>query len=280
MYNLRYHIASLISVFLALALGLILGGLIVGTGEIDDQGNALVDSLRKEFTALREENALVKAEQERTEALSSAMVTAYVEGKLGGRTVVLITGAGRTDGEKAAQRAIEDAGGKVALVRLMHPQLGLDDPTTRSEVATLAGESDRPLESLATSLAIEWFSKDSDRPLTKQLSKLGIIDVSGLETKNAAAGVIDLAAFEKRPDAAGIAIAAWAHDANVPAAGAQAPDGEEAVAAAAAARGISAFDTLGTQIGRYTAVALMYGAEPGNYGFAQGTDDLFPPVKP
>ena len=37
MYNIRYHIASLVAVFLALALGLVLGGLVVRQGGFDKQ---------------------------------------------------------------------------------------------------------------------------------------------------------------------------------------------------------------------------------------------------
>ena len=43
MYNIRYHIASLVAVFLALALGLVLGGLVVQQGTFSKQQKALVE---------------------------------------------------------------------------------------------------------------------------------------------------------------------------------------------------------------------------------------------
>ena len=48
MYNVRYHIASLVSVFLALALGLVLGGLIVDKTPATSQ-SSLVTGLKQEF---------------------------------------------------------------------------------------------------------------------------------------------------------------------------------------------------------------------------------------
>ena len=55
MYNIRYHIASLASVFLALALGLVLGGLIVDKTPSSAQ-SVLVTGLKQEFEILRVDN--------------------------------------------------------------------------------------------------------------------------------------------------------------------------------------------------------------------------------
>ena len=55
MYNVRYHIASLVSVFLALALGLVLGGLIVDKTPTTSQ-SSLVTGLKQEFETLRADN--------------------------------------------------------------------------------------------------------------------------------------------------------------------------------------------------------------------------------
>ena len=64
MYNLRYHIASLVAVFLALSVGLVLGSIVVERGTLDEQREALVTSLQQEFTELNAENKLLKARVE------------------------------------------------------------------------------------------------------------------------------------------------------------------------------------------------------------------------
>ena len=52
MYNLRYHIASLVAVFLALAVGLLLGTVVVERGELDraadDARGGPADGLRRD----------------------------------------------------------------------------------------------------------------------------------------------------------------------------------------------------------------------------------------
>jgi hypothetical protein len=50
------------------------------------------------------------------------------------------------------------------------------------------------------------------------------------------------------------------------------------VAAAAAARKLSAFDTLGTNVGRYTLIALFSGGEQGYYSDTARGASPFPPV--
>ncbi len=56
MFGIRYHIVSLIAVFLALSLGIILGTVIVDKGIIVEQQKALVENLQKEFSELRQTN--------------------------------------------------------------------------------------------------------------------------------------------------------------------------------------------------------------------------------
>ena len=53
MYNLRYHIASLVAVFLALSVGLLLGTVVAERGMITDQTGALVADLQARFDEIQ-----------------------------------------------------------------------------------------------------------------------------------------------------------------------------------------------------------------------------------
>ena len=55
-------------------------------------------------------------------------------------------------------------------------------------------------------------------------------------------------------------------------------DADTGVAAAAAARKLSAFDTLGTNAGRFTLVALFTGGQQGYYSSSARGVSLFPEV--
>ncbi|HSK47972.1 MAG TPA: copper transporter [Coriobacteriia bacterium] len=278
MYNLRYHIASLVSVFLALALGLVLGGLIVQRGTFATQSTALVEGLRNEFSDLREDNRTLTTQNENLDAFSGDFVDAWSQDRLTGRTFLIVGNGGRTEGIAAARGAIEGAGGSAAVVTILSPGLGLDDAETRAEVTSLAPDAAMPLESIAAALAAEWFGPGGDRTLTNALTEAGIISVSDLPEATQAAGLVDLAAVEGEPDDAGLQLAIAAKEALTPSVAAQTPVIDTGVAAAAAGEDVAAFDTLGTEIGRYTLVTLLGEPSTGYYGTAQAADALFPPI--
>ena len=60
--------------------------------------------------------------------------------------------------------------------------------------------------------------------------------------------------------------------------GAQTPTSSTGVAPAAVARRLSAFDTLGTQPGRFTLVALLSGGEQGYFGLNPNAVKPYPAV--
>lgn len=283
MYNLRYHIASLVSVFLALALGLVLGGLAVGRGMIDRQEGALVEGLQKEFAQLRAENRELAADNALHTGLSDSMVDSWASGRLEGRTIVLLASAGMDDGVVDARQAIEDAGGRVAIVTMLRPGLGLEDEELGSAVASLAPDPQNPERSIVASLAAEWTSPGR-RQLTQALVDAEVLSVDGLEEIVVPSGLVGLAAPDGKSDPVGISLlrafaTAPGPSARVsPAIGAQTEASDTGVAPAAADAGLSAIDTLGTDIGRYSLIALLTGAEQGYYGVARGADAAFPPV--
>lgn len=280
MYNLRYHIASLVSVFLALALGLVLGGLVVQRGTFSAQPAAMVDALRKEFSDLRDENGNLTTENEQLVALTGEMVDAWATDRLTGRTIVIVTNSGRADGLAAAQAAIEDAGGTAAVATILAPQLGLEVEETSSRIASLAPDPERPLESIAASLAAEWFGPPDKRVLTEELIAEGVLGVSGLEDDIQAAGLVDIAVAGDQPDAAGLALAVATKEALSPSVAAETPTSNTGVAAAGAEREVAAFDTLGSEVGRYTLITLLSELSTGYYGTAATADALFPPLVP
>lgn len=278
MYNLRYHIASLAAVFLALAMGLVLGGLAVGRGALDNQQQSLVEGLRKEFSALRTQNADLSAANEMLSEFARQSNDAWARGRLQGKSMMILAGSGRTDGVQAAQRDLEDAGATVVTVTLIKPGFGLDDAAVRARVESLTGTRQDLAASVAASLAAEWRAGIDGRPLTDLLLAEGVISASGIDDGVTVFGVLDLASIDGEHDPSALAVARAFADAGGTAVGAQTTNAGTGVAAAAADAGLSAFDTLGTQVGRFTLVALFSGGEPGYYGYAAGTKAPFPPI--
>lgn len=276
MYNLRYHIASLVSVFLALSLGLVLGGLAVGQGAVDRQEGALVEGLQNEFSQLRDENRTLTAENATFEAFTKQTVDAWAVDRLKGRSVIVLSAAGNNDGIVDTRNTVEAAGGTVAVVTMLKPRFGLDDEQVRSQI-TSAATTDDAETSVVSSLAAEW-AGPAPRPMTDLLVDAGVLRVEGLPDKAGVYGLVTIAAREGKVDPLGIALARAFSAPGTFALGAETPASRTGVAAAAADADLSGLDTLGTQIGRYTLISLLSGGEPGYYGTGEGVDGAFPPV--
>ncbi|HEY5541572.1 MAG TPA: copper transporter [Coriobacteriia bacterium] len=280
MYNLRYHIASLVAVFLALAIGLVLGGLVVRQGVFDQQQRALVTSLQSEFGKLSKENSSLKASLSLEDAYAAQMTDQWTANRLAGRTVVIVTSGAPSEGADAAAAAVKSAGGKAAVVTFAKPGFGLSRSAVASAAASALGSATvtPTQEDVAKQLAAEWSGTSTAHTLTDALVAAGELKTSGLSGSTVATMAVDLAAFDRSPDAAALDLAQAYGAAGMYALGAEALDSNTGVAAAAAARKLSAFDTLGTNAGRFTLVALLTGGQQGYYSNNARGVSLFPAV--
>ncbi|UFU05053.1 copper transporter [Ruania halotolerans] len=113
MIDFRYHIVSIISVFLALAVGIVLGAGPL-RDYIADELSGQVDQLREEKDALRTElDDTQAALQDRSTFLTDAAPQLF-DGALDGRTVVIVELPGvDPDVSGAVQARVDQAGGTV-----------------------------------------------------------------------------------------------------------------------------------------------------------------------
>jgi hypothetical protein len=98
--NFRYHVVSLTAVFLALAIGLVVGTAALN-GPIADSLNDTVTALRKSNDQLRENAKSLEAEADRQEDFAAESAPIMLSNKLAGHRVLLVTlpsGRDQTDG--------------------------------------------------------------------------------------------------------------------------------------------------------------------------------------
>jgi hypothetical protein len=278
MYNIRYHIASLVAVFLALALGLVLGGLVVQQGSFSKQQKVLVQSLQRDFRKLKSENNRLRAENVLQNGFSEQITTQWAKDRLDGHSVIVLTSGAEKEGGDAVVGAVKSAGGTPVVVKLVNRGFGLNNPKVAEVVRSVVSTTGDMRGAMVASLTAEWTTAGAPRPLTDALVKVGAIDVSGLEPSMAATDLVNIAAFAKQPDAVALDIARAYADAGYYAIGAQTPTSATGVAPAAVARRLSAFDTLGTQPGRFTLIALLSGGEQGYFGLNKSAVRPFPQV--
>ncbi|AZI57587.1 copper transporter [Nakamurella antarctica] len=136
MISMRYHIVSLAAVFLALALGIVLGATKISSPLLAGlQGDA--NSLTAERDALKKENATLSAGAASSEDIAAAVGDVAVRGIFRpSPTVVLITTA---DANSADRDAVLALLGKAGAVLASQVQLTADftDPSRAQEVRSL-----------------------------------------------------------------------------------------------------------------------------------------------
>ncbi|MFN8112371.1 MAG: copper transporter [Solirubrobacterales bacterium] len=115
-YSGRYHAASLAAVFIALAVGILIG---IGLADdvVSSASEELEASLRSDLQAAEEKSDDLQTEVDRGDRFSSQIVPEVLAGKLVGRRVALIELGGADDQLVSdARDAIESADGELAAV--------------------------------------------------------------------------------------------------------------------------------------------------------------------
>jgi hypothetical protein len=275
-YNLRYHIVSLVAVFLSLTIGLLLGTIVAERGTLDAQRSALVSSLERDFADLSERNATLQTENEARVDFLGVILPDLIGGRLADKTVLLLVNTGRTDGLGSTQEAIVAAGGVPVTLTIERQGLGLDDPEIQ---LALGREPSADLEtwkrSVETSLALEW-SAAGERPLTESLIELGVLDHDGFEPETAVNAVGVLASWDAEPAERVLDIAERMNEAGTLAIGIEALGRNTGVAVAAVDHGLSAVDHMRLPEGTYSLVMLLAGEAEGYFGTGDTAVSRYP----
>lgn len=122
MFDIRYHIASLVAVFLALAIGIILGTVIVDKGIMVDQQKALVEKLEKDFEKLRTENAKLALEGKHYEQYARESFLPLIKDRLLGKNVAVIVTSTVDDSVKnSVFETLKRAGATYSCITINQP---------------------------------------------------------------------------------------------------------------------------------------------------------------
>jgi hypothetical protein len=150
--DFRYHLISIIAVFLALGIGVLMGSLVLGEN--------LVDQLERQLQRIETRNGELERSIEQLnrqvelgERFAQAAYSHLVGSQLEGERVVLFTFEGTDGGLLDEIRAgIEDAGGTVGGVVTANTKLGLDSQPARDELALFLSSSETDPDELRSEL--------------------------------------------------------------------------------------------------------------------------------
>ena len=288
MFDLRYHVASLAAVFVALVIGIFVGVGLSGRGFVNDAERKNFEARIDELQSDRDSaEAAAKSAAPRGDALDAFADTTYtslVRRRLAG-TKVGVVFVGSVDQGLAGtiRRTIADAGGRVVRMRALRVPLDPEavDQALRGEPDTreLAGEDRRTR--LGNAIARE-LVQGGQTPVLDRLASLLVEEQLGLSKAPLDAVVV---ARPTRPQQgetedflsglySGLAAAI------VPSVGVEDSNAQPSAVPPFRAAGLATVDALDTTAGQVALVFLLEGARPGSYGLGQDAVDGVLPAAP
>jgi hypothetical protein len=152
--NFRFHLVSLVAVFLALALGVVMGSTVIDQ-TIVDRLSSQIDSVKRRADAERDENRALRDQMKGLEtfiAQSQAQVTGRRLNQIP-VTVVAVRGVPTQDVKNAAD-ILKSAGALVPGVLWIEDAMSASDPGARAKLVQAMGDSGLVTEDLRL-LALE-----------------------------------------------------------------------------------------------------------------------------
>lgn len=287
MYNLRYHLASLVAVFLALTIGLVLGSVVAERGTMESQSSTLVEDLQKQFDQIQKENADMRTGLERDRSFAADAVPVLTADALTGKTVAILVNAGRTSGLNASIAAIKQAGGTPLVLTLESPDLGLDTEVPEDIPALLGGQfaeqttapASRPFISAVADAVAAELRTAGERPVLLALEKSGALTVSDKTATVRVDACVVMSAFDDEPDAFALAVAKGLDQRDAIAVGVEAAALSTGVALSAVDEGFSAVDDVESSQGSLSLVWLLSGRASGYFGIGSGAEAVYPSLE-
>jgi hypothetical protein len=288
MFDLRYHLASLTAVFVALVLGILIG---IGLSTTETVRESDLQNLEREVAELnrdldaeRARAARLEQQQKGTASFIEDAYPALMQDRLAGkRFAVVFVGSIDERIRQSVERTLTD-GGAEGLARVRALEVPLDQ---RMVSRVLDGaqpfesyEGDENLGSLGQDLAIELID-GGETPLWETLSgQLGEEQEGGF--RRPVDGVVVARTAEPQHGATTQFLAGFYRGLAAtgrPAVGVEMSDTRPSTLESFSRRDLSTIDHLNLQIGRLALALLLAGGDEGQYGL-RAQDGILPTIEP
>jgi hypothetical protein len=289
MFDLRYHVASLAAVFLALVIGILVGVGISDSGYVDKGYRGLLEQriakLQGDLGDARRQADDLSAQQRAAQAFVTDTYPELMTNRLRGKSVALVfLGPADAHVRASLEQMLADAGAS-GWVRVRALKLPLDvqqiDNTLAGDPALARYVGGARLPALGKGLAEE-LAKGGRAPLWTTLAEQIVAERTGSE-KRPADGVIVVRTAGKQYDGTSSFLSGFYTGliaAPVPVVGVETTNADESAVASFQRNGISSVDDVDQQIGRFALTLLLDGAKAGHYGVkASARDGVLPPLE-
>ncbi len=140
MIDLKYHITSIVAIFLALGLGVLIGSSIVGDNLLVDQQKKMIDRLEEQFYVLRDKEDKLEADNEykaniigNYENYSQTVLPLLVEDRLEGYKAAVVV-SGDSEVPAGMTNALSNSGVEVVSKIVLLSNMDLESPELRSRL--------------------------------------------------------------------------------------------------------------------------------------------------
>jgi hypothetical protein len=286
--DFKYHIASLVAVFLALGIGILIGSAMgVGNEVVSQQQEKLIDSLQRDFTGLREQNRQAAAELQvaKTESgiyeeFANRIFPVLTVNRLTGKRVAVVeTNRPGMHGELSS--ALHQAGAEVTSFTSLVGDL--QEPGTFEQVAAFLKETRKIEEASSADVAGEIAAtliSGEGIDLISYLESLDILKVSGQYGVPVDAVIVIGGGTDKDSDPRSFDLPLMKHlrSQEIAVVGVEDSDVTVSFMKSYQVQDITTIDNIDTIPGQ-TALILALQGQPGDYGIKPTAKQLMPLIQ-
>jgi hypothetical protein len=278
--DLRYHVASLSAVFLALVVGILVGVGISGRGFVDKSERRnfenRIAALQSQVDKLSAQKSLLAQQGRADEAFAQQTYPALMHSRLEGRRVALIVlGSGTAAAD--VEQALTDAGATTAVYRVVK----LPVPAAAVHQALLGRPGFRRLDNVGHELAQEWLT-GGVAPISDQVSPVLVQEQRGSIGKPLDGAVIVQAALAADPATRQFVTGLFdgLHAGGLPVVGAERTTAAPSLVDAWSSAQLSSVDNVDTLSGKLALALLLGGAPGGSFGVKPTAEAPLPRIQP
>jgi hypothetical protein len=165
MISWRYHLISIVAVFLALGLGVLAGTTVLDQGLVNTLRSQTAE-LRRDLDDLRQTVTEQRQELATLSTFTDQALPFLVSDRLFGRPVVIVTQDGVEDATLTETRRALDLSGATILTTLtVRPEMAAEDPSSSADLAAIVGlPATSPPEDLSSGAATQLAARLATAP--------------------------------------------------------------------------------------------------------------------
>lgn len=277
MLDMRYHVISLVAVFLALGIGILLGTTLVERGLISEQ-KAQIKSLRKTFDEIEEKNAKLNDQLSAYIKYADESKSYLLPGRLTDKRFAVLTGASPEDKALAGiYESVNASGGSIPLTVTISGSEAYKDDTVLANLRTLFGiEGDEAtLRTRVYQELVNQLATASNAGILTTLDQLGVIQLKGVLDAPVSAAVLLGAIEPEALDEVDVPLIRQFVGTPFPLVGTTGSQTPDFVLLTYKKNGISTIDHVDTAPGE-VALSMVLEGRGGNYGSGKAAGRMLP----